>query len=88
MDWVRARSDRQIEQRTGEIVGATARLYETHRFEEITFAMIAKEADFTRSNLYRYFETKEEIFLELLKHDIGVWRSDVLDTFSGQSASI
>jgi TetR/AcrR family transcriptional regulator len=83
MDWVRARSDQQIEQRIREIVDATARLYESNRFEEITFAMIAKEADFTRSNLYRYFETKEEIFLELLKNDLADWRKDVLETFSG-----
>jgi AcrR family transcriptional regulator len=81
MDWVRARSDEQIEQRVSEIVDATARLYKEHRFEEITFAMIAKEADFTRSNLYRYFETKEDIFLELLSHDIEIWRNHVLETF-------
>jgi len=61
VDWVRARSDEQIEQRINEIVDATARLYEENRFEDITFAMIAKEANFTRSNLYRYFQTKEEI---------------------------
>jgi AcrR family transcriptional regulator len=81
VDWVRARSDEQIEQRIREIVDATARLYEEHRFEEITFAMISKEADFTRSNLYRYFETKEDIFLELISHDIEIWRNHVLETF-------
>jgi len=88
MDWVRARSDEQIEQRIKEIVNATARLYENHRFEEITFAMIAKEADFTRSNLYRYFETKEDIFLELIKHDIEDWRQDVLENFTPENKSL
>ena len=87
MDWVRARSDEQIEQRINEIVDATARLYEEHRFEDITFAMIAKEADFTRSNLYRYFETKEDIFLELIKHDIEIWRGDVLENFTPENKS-
>ena len=67
MTWVRARNEEQIEQRISEIVDATARLYESHRFEEITFAMIAKEADFTRSNLYRYFATKEDIFSGIVK---------------------
>ena len=88
MDWVRARSDEQIEQRINEIVNATARLYEEHRYEDITFAMIAKEADFTRSNLYRYFETKEDVFLELLKHDIANWRKDVLENFNAGDASL
>jgi len=88
LNWVRARSDEQIEQRIKEIVDATARLYEGHRFEEITFAMIAKEADFTRSNLYRYFETKEDIFLELLKYDIETWREDILENFPVESMSL
>jgi len=87
VNWVRARSDEQIEQRTKEIVDATARLYEEHRFEDITFAMIAKEAEFTRSNLYRYFETKEDIFLELIKHDIEAWREDVLEKFTAENKS-
>jgi len=88
MDWVRARSDEQIEQRISEIVNATARLYEANRFEDITFAMIAKEADFTRSNLYRYFQTKEDIFLELMKHDIAFWRKDILENFTDQTPSL
>ena len=88
MDWVRARSDEQIEQRINEIMDATARLYEEHRFEDITFAMIAKEADFTRSNLYRYFQTKEDIFLELMKHDIAVWRADILENFADQNITL
>lgn len=82
MNWVRARSDDQIEQRLSEIIDATARLYEKNRFEDISFATIAKEANFTRSNLYRYFETKEEIFLELIKYDITNWRKDILETFA------
>jgi AcrR family transcriptional regulator len=63
-------------------------LYEDHRFEDITFAMIAKEAEFTRSNLYRYFQTKEDIFLELLKHDIEFWRKDILESFTEGASSL
>jgi len=88
MDWVRARSDEQIEQRINEIVDATARLYEENRYEDITFAMIAKEADFTRSNLYRYFQTKEDIFLELMKQDIALWRKDILENFADGTPSL
>jgi AcrR family transcriptional regulator len=78
MTWERARSEDQIEHRTQQIVDATSQLYKIKRFEEITMAMIAREASFTRSNLYRYFRTKEEIFLELLKNDIARWRDDLL----------
>jgi len=78
MPWERARSEEQKEQRIAGIIEATARLYETRSFEEITFVLIAKEAKFTRSNLYKYFSSKEEIFLEFLSHDIGLWRKDVM----------
>ena len=78
MGWERARSEQQKEQRISGIISATARLYEAHSFEEITFVLIAKEAKFTRSNLYKYFNSKEEIFLEFIKHDIVLWRKDVV----------
>ena len=87
MDWVRARSNEQIEQRINEIVDSTARLYEENRYEEITFAMIAKEANFTRSNLYRYFGTKEDIFLELIIHDIEHWQNQVINHFPDEYIS-
>jgi AcrR family transcriptional regulator len=77
MGWERARSEQQKEQRISEIIEATARLYETLKFEKITFVLIAKEANFTRSNLYKYFRTKEEIFLEFIKQDIVIWRKDI-----------
>lgn len=88
MDWVRARSDEQIEQRINEILDATTRLFEENRFEDITFAMIAKESNFTRSNLYRYFQTKEDIFLELMKNDIEDWRRDILESFTDGNRSL
>lgn len=88
MTWERARSEEQIEHRIKEITDATARLYESNRFEDISFSMIAKEANFTRSNLYRYFKTKEEIFLALLSHDMVAWREDVLASFTNTDISV
>jgi AcrR family transcriptional regulator len=81
MTWKRARSEEQKEQRLSEIVDATARLYQKYRFEDITFTRIAEEAGFTRSNLYKYFSSKEEIFLAFLQQDIKAWRSDLLRTY-------
>jgi TetR/AcrR family transcriptional regulator len=71
--WVRARTSSQIEQRTQQILHAAQRLIENHDFDEISMVMIAKEADFTRSNLYRYFTTREEVFLEILRQDLESW---------------
>jgi AcrR family transcriptional regulator len=79
MTWARARSEEQKEQRIRQIVEATARLYERCGYEEISFVSIAKEAKFTRSNLYKYFNSKEEIFLEFLKYDISRWRQEIVE---------
>ena len=81
MKWERARSEEQKAERIAEIVAATERLYKKHSFEEITFVAIAEEADFTRSNLYKYFRSKEEIFLEFAKHDIILWRKSLERAF-------
>lgn len=81
MEWERARTEEQKEQRIAEIVAATERLYKKQSFEEITFVAIAKEAKFTRSNLYKYFCSKEEIFLEFAHHDIVLWRKSLERAF-------
>jgi len=81
MEWERARSEEQKEVRISEIIAATERLYKKYSFEEITFVLIAEEANFTRSNLYKYFSSKEEIFLEFLKQDIILWRKDLVKSY-------
>lgn len=57
MGWECARSEEQKEERVAGIIASTARLYKMHTFEEITFVLIAKEATFTRSNLYKYSDS-------------------------------
>jgi AcrR family transcriptional regulator len=79
--WIRARSSEQKEQRIQEIVSATERLYKKFSYEEITFVQIAKEAGFTRSNLYKYFKSKEEIFLEFIIYDSKIWKENLVTEF-------
>jgi len=81
MTWERARSDEQKEIRIQEILTATARLFKKKNYEDISFALIAKEAKFTRSNLYKYFTTKEEVFLALQMHDITLWGNGIAEAF-------
>ena len=88
MTWKRARSEEQIESRIREITDATERLYEKVPFDEITFVMIANEAGFTRSNLYKYFKTVEEVLLEILKHDLADWRTQVAQEFDRKQWSV
>lgn len=59
--------------REEEIIAACARLYETMSFKEITIKEIGAETSFTRTSIYNYFETKEEIFLALLQKEYELW---------------
>ena len=59
--------------RKEEIIEACARLYETMSFKEITIKEIGAATSFTRTSIYNYFETKEEIFLALLQREYEQW---------------
>ena len=47
-------------------------------------ATIAKEIDFTRGNLYRYFSTKHEIFLKVIEYDFKAYIRDLEKAFGGK----
>ncbi|MBT9775115.1 TetR family transcriptional regulator [Clostridium sp. MCC353] len=59
--------------RKEEIVNACASLYETMSFKEITLKEIGRATSFTRTSIYNYFQTKEEIFLALLQREYELW---------------
>ena len=42
-------------------------------FKDITLKEIGKETSFSRTSIYNYFQTKEEIFLALLKREYDLW---------------
>lgn len=69
MDFRRARSQEQIQDRINEIVSITIELYKKLGYERLTYSEISKHTDFTRPNLYKYFKTKEEILLYAIRDE-------------------
>ena len=63
--------------RKNEIINACGKLYETMSFKDIKFGDISKETSFSRPSIYNYFETKEEIFLALMKREYDLWNADL-----------
>lgn len=61
------------EARREEIINACEKLYQTMSFKEITIKEIGNATSFTRTSIYNYFQTKEEIFLALLKREYEMW---------------
>jgi TetR/AcrR family transcriptional regulator len=84
--WQRARSEEQVAQRVEAILAAASRLFETIPYEEVTLRSIAREAGFTRSNIYRYFETREAIFLRLYRDDVERWVAELRAAVSAGAA--
>ena len=60
-------------ERRNEIIDACERLYQTINFKDITIIEIGKATSFTRTSIYNYFKTKEEIFLALLQREYELW---------------
>ena len=63
--------------RKEEIVNACEKLYQTMSFKEITIKEIGAVTSFTRTSIYNYFQTKEEIFLALMQREYELWAEEM-----------
>ena len=63
--------------RKEEIIAACRKLYENRSFKDITLKDIGQQTSFTRTSIYNYFETKEEIFLALLQREYELFVDDL-----------
>ena len=73
--------------RKEEIIAACRKLYETMSFKDITLKEIGQQTSFTRTSIYNYFETKEEIFLALFAQEYECFSRD-LDSLCEQKHSM
>ena len=65
--------------RKEEIINACEDLYKTMSFKEITLKEIGNVTSFTRTSIYNYFQTKEEIFLALFEREYDRWNEALID---------
>ncbi len=70
-------SEQLTKARIEEIIDACACLYEKMGFKDITIRDIGEKTSFTRTSIYNYFQTKEEIFLGLLEREYRAWTVDL-----------
>lgn len=76
----------QTNARKEEIINACEELYKTMSFKEITIKEIGNATSFTRTSIYNYFQTKEEIFLALLKREYELWVASLRQTMAERKA--
>jgi len=76
-DFQRARQPEQKEQRRQDILKAAARLFEEKGLEKASLSKIACAAGISKAGVYRYFESREAIFLQLLGESFAEWAGEL-----------
>jgi AcrR family transcriptional regulator len=74
----RARRPDQIEQRREAILHAALVLFQEKGLENVTLADVAAKAGTAKSNLYRYFDNREHIYLRVLQRLGADWEKRAL----------
>ena len=72
-------SEKLEKERKNEIINACAELYRAKSFKDIRFKDIADNISFTRTSIYNYYKTKEEIFLALFEREYKDFNDDLLN---------
>ena len=70
-------SAERTEKRKQEIMNACEELYQTRSFGEITLKDISVKTSFSRTSIYNYFRTKEEIFLAIFGREYKRWNESL-----------
>ncbi len=71
--------------RREEIINACEKLYKNNSFKDITIKSIGEETTFSRTSIYNYFQTKEEIFLALLTKEYERWVDELEEIYRNNS---
>lgn len=87
-DFLRARGDEQKEVRRAQIMDAALALYDEVGYDRVTFTKIAKGLQFSRINLYNYFPSKEELFLEIVRRAYQELLEDVSETLPHERCEV
>lgn len=86
-DYQRARSPEQKAERMTAIMDAAEALFCELPYHEINLGLIAKELGWSRSNLYKYASTQEEVFLALHSRANRSYVDDLVTTLSNRALS-
>jgi len=82
-DYIRARSPERKQERMNAIMAAADELFAERPYHQITMGTIAERLGWSRSNLYKYAATQEEIFLALHSEKNRAWTEALADELAG-----
>ncbi len=82
-DYIRARSPEHKQERMEAIMAAADELFAERPYHQITMGTIAEKLGWSRSNLYKYAATQEEVFLALHAAKNRAWIDDLAASLAG-----
>lgn len=78
-DFVRAKSDENKQIRINQILSITDKLFENNTYHNISLTTISDNMRMSRGNLYKYFNSKEEIFLEIYSRKQKIFINSIVN---------
>lgn len=79
----RARTEQQREVRRRAILGTAAAMLDEMPVAELSLNELSRRVGLAKSNVLRYFESREAVLLELLDRDFRQWVTELSDELSG-----
>src|ERR1700733_10517960 len=86
-EFQRARRPEHKEERREAILLAARELALERSVREVTLGDIARRVGLAKSNVLRYFETREEVYLRLVLREWEVWNRAAPDPVRGAAAT-
>lgn len=87
MTFQRARSEEQRTTRRRAILGTAAGMLDEMSVAEVSLNELARRVGLAKSNVLRYFESREAVLLELLDDFLGSWLSELAKTLAAGIAA-
>ncbi|GAA0274775.1 TetR/AcrR family transcriptional regulator [Cryptosporangium japonicum] len=79
MTFQRARSAEQREARRRAILDTAATMLDEMPVADLSLNELSRRVGLAKSNVLRYFESREAVLLELLDHYLGTWLDELAD---------
>ena len=88
MSYQRARSPEHKEQRREAILAAARELASERSVREVSLGAIGRRVELAKSNLLRYFESREDIFLALLEREWAEWDDAATEQMTADAGDV
>ena len=85
--WSRARRPEEKQARREAILAAARDLVDAGGLDAASLSAIARRSKISKANLYRYFESREDILLEVISEDSEAWSIELAQTLGGLAGS-